>query len=133
MFRQHPLVTLESILLIAIGGAIGANMRYLVGNIITGLAGTFIANVIGCYLLGFLIYEQEYTDLLTDRSRLVFATGFLSSFTTYSTFALEIFQSSLMFGIGYALISYAIGFTAVLGGRTTANQLISTSSEVSEN
>lgn len=123
MSRQHPLVTLESILLVAIGGAIGANARYLVGNVVTGLGGTFVANVVGCFLLGFLVYERKYTDLLADRSRLVFATGFLSSFTTYSTFALEIAQSSVGVGVGYAVASYAVGFAAVVGGRTTAGRL----------
>lgn len=125
MVRQHPLVTLETVLLVAIGGAIGANARYLVGNVVTGLGGTFVANVVGCFLLGFLVYERKYIGLLSGPSRLVFATGFLSSFTTYSTFALEVTQSPIGVGAGYAAVSYAAGFAAVLVGRTTAGRIAS--------
>lgn len=123
MFRKHPLVTLETVVLIAMGGALGANMRYVVGTVVPGLGGTFVANVIGCYLLGFLVYEQRYTGLIAERSQLLFGTGFLSSFTTYSTFALETVQATPVVGVGYVVASYAVGFTAVLVGRTTALRL----------
>lgn len=123
MFRKHPLVVLETILLVAMGGALGANMRYGVGVLVPGLGGTFVANVTGCYLLGFLVYEKRYTGLLAKRSRILFGTGFLSSYTTYSTFALEIVQSESETAVGYIVVSYAVGFTAVLVGRASARQL----------
>lgn len=123
MVREHPLVTAESIVLIAMGGALGANVRYLVGTIVPGLGGTLVANVLGCYLLGFLVYEAQYTGLLAERSRLLLGTGFLSSFTTYSTFALETVQAPVVFGIANVVASYAFGFTAVLLGRATALRL----------
>lgn len=124
MFQRHPLVTIESIVLIAMGGALGANSRFFIGTIVPGLGGTLIANVLGCYLLGFIVYEAQYTELLAGRSRLVFGTGFLSSFTTYSTFALETVQAPVVFGVINVVASYALGFTAVLIGRATAARLI---------
>lgn len=123
MFRKHSLVTLETVVLIAMGGALGANVRYVVGTVVPGLGGTFLANVTGCYLLGFLVYEEQYTGVIAERSQLLFGTGFLSSFTTYSTFALETVQAAPVVGVGYVVASYAVGFTAVLVGRTTALRL----------
>lgn len=123
MSQRHPLITLESIVLIAMGGALGANMRYFIGTVVPGLGGTFIANVLGCYLLGFILYEARYTGLLADRSRLLFGTGFLSSLTTYSTFALETVQAPLIFGVANVVANYTVGFTAVLIGRTTASRM----------
>jgi len=123
MVQRHPLVTIESIVLIAMGGALGANMRFFIGTIVPGLGGTLIANVLGCYFLGFIVYEAQYTELLAGRSRLVFGTGFLSSFTTYSTFALETVQAPVVFGVLNVVASYALGFAAVLIGRATASRL----------
>lgn len=124
MFRKHPLVVLETVILIAMGGVLGANVRYIIGTVVPGLGGTFLANVTGCYLLGFLVYEEQYTGLIAERSQLLFGTGFLSSFTTYSTFALETAQAAPMVGVGYVIASYAVGFTAILVGRTTALRLV---------
>lgn len=123
MFRKHPLVVLETVVLVAIGGALGANARYGVGLLMPGLGGTFVANATGCYLLGFLVYEGQYADLLAERSRVLFGTGFLSSYTTYSMFALETAQSAPAVAVGYAAISYAVGLMAVLIGQATAHRL----------
>jgi CrcB protein len=123
MSRRHPLVVLETVLLVAMGGALGANVRYLVGTVVPGPEGTLVANVLGCYLLGVLVYEAKYTGLLAEQSLLAFGTGFLSSFTTYSTFALETVQAPLLVGVGNVVASYALGIAAVLLGRATAARL----------
>jgi CrcB protein len=123
MSRRHPLITIESLVLIAMGGALGANIRYFIGTVVPGLGGTFIANILGCYLLGFILYEARYTGLLAERSLLIFGTGFLSSLTTYSTFALETVQASLLLGVINIAANYTIGFAAVLLGRATASPI----------
>ena len=120
MSHTHPLATLETVVLIARGGALGANVRYLTGLVVPGLGGTFVANVVGCFLLGFIVYEAQYTSIISNRSRLVFGTGFLSSLTTYSTFAVETAQASLVLGAANVVGNYAVGFAAVLLGRATA-------------
>lgn len=117
MSGDHPLQTVETLLLVAIGGAIGANLRYVVGIVLPGLWGTFTANVTGCFLLGLLLYEDRYTGILADRSRIVFGTGALSSYTTYSTFAVETVQTASVWGIINVVANYAIGFAAVLLAR----------------
>ena len=104
------------------GGALGANLRYFVGTLLPGLGGTFVANVVGSYLLGFLLYEAVYADLIAEETRLVFGTGFLSSFTTYSTFAVETAQAPPPLAVANVVGRYALGFAAVvLGGRTASS------------
>jgi CrcB protein len=117
MTMESRLRTLEIVFLVAIGGFAGANLRYVFSLAIPGLGGTFAANVLGCLALGFLV------GLLAEETSFVAATGFLSSFTTYSTFALEVVQSPTLTGIGYVGATYACGFVAVLVGRRLAQSL----------
>jgi CrcB protein len=132
MSRTRTLVTLETVVLIAMGGALGANVRYAIGFVVPGLGGTFVANVVGCFLLGFIVYEAEYTSIISHRSRLVFGTGFLSSLTTYSTFAVETVQASPVLGVANVVGNYAVGFAAVLVGRAVAGWVRDGSAGVSE-
>jgi CrcB protein len=115
--------TLEIVFLVAIGGFAGANLRYLFSLVVPGIGGTFAANVLGCLALGFLVYEAELVGLLAEETGFVAATGFLSSFTTYSTFALEAVQSPTPTAVGYVGATYACGFAAVLVGRHLARRL----------
>lgn len=130
MSDEHPLQVIETVLLVAAGGAMGANLRYAVGLVLPGLQGTFVANVTGCFLLGFLLYEYRYTDILADRTRVVFGTGLLSSYTTYSTFAVETVQAFPVWGVVNVVANYAVGFAAVLVGRAVALQLTDEQREV---
>jgi CrcB protein len=130
MSDDHPLQTIETVLLVAAGGALGANLRYVVGLVLPGLHGTFVANITGCFFLGFLLYEFRYTNILADRTRVVFGTGLLSSYTTYSTFAVETVQAFPVWAIVNVVGSYAVGFAAVLVGRAVAMQLTEESVEV---
>jgi CrcB protein len=115
--------TFELVALVAVGGFAGANLRHAVSLALPGLAGTFAANVLGCLALGFLVYEAELHGVLSEETGVVLGTGFLSSFTTYSTFALEVVQSAPAVGLGYVVASYAAGFAAVLAGRRVAETL----------
>lgn len=58
--------------------------------------------------------------LLAEQTQIVAGTGFLSSFTTSSTFALESLQVSPVLLVGNVLATYVFGFTGVLAGRTLA-------------
>jgi CrcB protein len=73
--------------------------------------------VTGSFLLGVLLYEALYTDVLAEKTRVVFGTGFLSSYTTYSTFAVETTAVPLWLGFLNVAGSYALGIAAVLAGR----------------
>jgi CrcB protein len=123
MAETHPLRTFETAALIAVGGFLGANSRHALSQLTAGLWGTFLANVLGSFLLGFVLYEALGTDLLAEETRLVFATGFLSSFTTYSTFALETVQAGSLLAALNVTGNYAFGFTGVVLGGVLASRL----------
>jgi len=120
MADRHPLVRLEVLALVAIGGFAGSNLRYLASLFVPGIGGTLLVNVLGSFALGFLLYEAIHSDILSGRSRLLLGSGFLSSFTTYSTFVVETVQSAPLVAVGYVAASYALGFGAVLAGRSAA-------------
>ena len=110
----------STLALVAVGGAVGASARYAVGGLVGGLAGTLAANVSGSLLLGFLAYEALRTDALGARARTLLTTGVLSSYTTFSTFAVEAMRAEPLVGLGYVLGSYALGIGAALVGRAGA-------------
>jgi len=124
MSGPHQLRTLESIALIGIGGFAGSNLRYLVARVIPGLGGTLVVNIVGSFVLGFVLYEAIHAGVLAERTRVVVATGFLSSLTTYSTFGL---QTALARGPDWmaanVLATYCLGFAGVLAGRALARRV----------
>ena len=113
----------QSAALVAIGGFLGATLRYLVGLFEPGLTGTLLVNVLGSFLLGVIVYESLGPDLLDELSRRLLATGLLSSFTTYSTFALESVQAGPALGAANVIVSYGLGFLGALVGRALAGHL----------
>ncbi|WP_435360508.1 fluoride efflux transporter FluC [Haloarchaeobius sp. DFWS5] len=127
MTEDHPLRTVETLALVALGGFAGANLRYVLdvalGTLPTGLFGTLAANVAGCVLLGFVLYEEVYVGVFSRQLRVAVGTGFLSSFTTYSTFAVQTADAasdSLAVAVGNVGANYALGFLGVVLGRWVA-------------
>lgn len=125
MSGPHPLVRLETVLLIAVGGFAGSNLRYFVElTIPSTLGATFAVNVLGSFALALILYEASMIGALSDKSQFVFGTGFLSSFTTFSTFVLDVVTADPLIGIGYIFASYVTGFAAVLLGRVVVHRVV---------
>ncbi|WP_255681627.1 CrcB family protein [Natrinema sp. SYSU A 869] len=120
MTTQDWVAHVQTAVLVVVGGFLGANVRYAVSLAYPGLTGTFLANVTGSFVLGFVAYEAMYTDYLTDRGRLLVATGFLSSYTTYSTFAFQTATVEPVLGLVNVAASYSFGFVGVVLGRWIA-------------
>jgi CrcB protein len=82
------------IIVIALGGAVGAVLRYLVSLLVISFAGeswpfgTLVVNLLGSFLIGFL---WQLFDIVPypHNTRLLVFTGGLGAFTTFSTFGLE--------------------------------------------
>ncbi|MEZ3115693.1 CrcB family protein [Halobaculum sp. MBLA0147] len=99
--------------LVALGGALGAATRYAVALVVATPGGTLVANVAGSLLLGVLAARR-----LPDRLQSFAATGFCSSFTTYSTFTVETLSLSAPAAVGYVLATYALGLAGAMVGVT---------------
>jgi CrcB protein len=113
---------LAALALVGAGGALGALLRFGIAGWVPGRAplGTLVANVLGSFLLGILLYEAHLAARLSPETRLLVGTGFCSSLTTYSTFAAETASLAPSLAGGYVLGTYATGFGAILAGRLVA-------------
>lgn len=110
---------------VALGGAIGASLRYGTGVFLIKLNSlfpwaTWSINILGCLLAGiFFAYSQKF-PILQNEARLFLMVGILGGFTTFSSFGLETFQllkhgqASLAFG--YALSSVVVGILFLAAG-----------------
>jgi len=85
---------MQSVTYVALGGAIGASLRYLAGLGIVRMLGhtgfpvaILTVNVLGSLLMGVFVVAAAHKGL-THLSPLVM-TGMLGGFTTFSTFSLE--------------------------------------------
>ncbi len=83
------------LLAVAIGGALGAVMRWLTASTIQKMVGgafpwgTFAVNALGSFLLGFLFVWLIERSTASELVRLAITVGFMGAFTTFSTYSLE--------------------------------------------
>lgn len=86
---------METVLIIGLGGFVGANARYLVSVLVAGRFGsafpwgTLVANFTGSVLLAVFLAWAARQTALDPRVRLLIATGFFGAYTTFSTYANE--------------------------------------------
>lgn len=114
---------------IALGGIFGAIARYQtsiwlsaywVGNFPVG---TWVANVIGCFLIGLLLPQGVQTNL-SPNIRFLWVTGFMGAYTTFSTFSLE--SLSLIQKGDAAMAAFYIAASLIGGlGATAAGMALS--------
>lgn len=88
MVAQHML---QQIGLVALGGAIGAGLRYIIGNWIsyeTFPIATITVNLAGSFLLGIIALSTSQNIISSDLA-LFLGTGMIGAFTTMSAFSMD--------------------------------------------
>ncbi|MBQ8544487.1 MAG: fluoride efflux transporter CrcB [Alistipes sp.] len=118
---------MKMMLLAGVGGFVGTCLRYLTGRLchlwsLGGFPlGTFVVNVVGCFVIGALLGLAEQRNLLSPTMNVMLVTGFCGGFTTFSSFADDIFllmqQRSWMLLTLYAGMSLVLGVAMVWLGR----------------
>lgn len=80
---------------VCLGSAVGGGARYLVSLAALNALGssfpwgTLLVNVVGSYLIGFVMNLSLETTLISPTMRLFLTTGIMGGFTTYSAFNYE--------------------------------------------
>ena len=111
---------------IGIGGMIGAIGRYGISVVFVTAStlpyATLTANLIGCFLLSFLLNNDNIKQMLAPKIHTAISVGIIGSFTTFSTFAIETIElwnnnglfaviyivSSICGGLGFCYCGYKL-------------------------
>jgi CrcB protein len=114
------------IFLVAIGGAVGAVSRYIVSRVVSQLApmsripwGTISVNVIGSFFLSLIVFSSIERGVPSRNFILLFGTGFLGAFTTFSTFTYEtlaLFEENPTGAFMYVLSNLLFSLTSAYFG-----------------
>ncbi|MBX3483017.1 fluoride efflux transporter CrcB [Phenylobacterium sp.] len=120
---------MSNLLLVAVGGAFGATLRYLLGvqafrSLGSGWPyGTLMANVLGGFAMGVLagvLALRGGAD--QERWRLLLGVGVLGGFTTFSAYSLEValmierreWASAFVYSLGSVVLSVSALFLGLL-------------------
>ncbi|MBX7539935.1 fluoride efflux transporter CrcB [Qipengyuania sphaerica] len=128
MSTLSPLV---ATLHVALGGGVGAVLRYQTGRAMTQWLGpqavstfpfaTLAVNAFGSLLMGLLAgWLVRSGGEGNEQLRLLLGVGLLGGFTTFSAFSLEmvlmIQRGQYLFATLYAILSFALGLTGLMAG-----------------
>lgn len=115
-----------NLLIIALGGALGAVSRFLLGNGVSRALGsslpygTFVINIVGCFAMGLLMTIIVDREMLPAAWRLFLCVGFLGGFTTFSSFGYEalmlLTEGRLLAVLAYVGGSVVLGLVAAAAG-----------------
>ena len=120
-----------SIIFVALGGALGSVLRYLLGTWVQSVSesidfpyGTLMVNLIGCFVIGFFSQLAETRGAFTSESRAFVFIGILGGFTTFSAFGndtINLVRDGEMFNaLANVGANVILGLALVWLGRTVA-------------
>jgi len=84
-----------SLLAVALGGALGASIRFGVNQLVVQVFNfplfwaTLLVNVVGCFLMGKAYHYLHTHASISEPLRLFVTVGLLGALTTWSTFSME--------------------------------------------
>ena len=112
---------MKILLMVAIGGAIGAVARQQSNQLIMRIfggefpIGTIFVNILGSFIMGLLFELFASKITLSNEWRSLIFTGVLASFTTFSSFALDVALLSERNEYYYALCYIGISVVLSIG------------------
>ena len=119
---------IRMMVLAGLGGFVGTCGRFLVGKWSAMFfqgnfpLGTFLVNVVGCFCIGLFYGMLDRMQVMGQEERLLLITGFCGGFTTFSTFANDIWslggKGEWLTCMLYLLASIIVGVLMVWAGRT---------------
>ncbi len=126
--------TLTNYLAVAMGGALGACLRYYMGGsaLFARTAApfptaTFVINVTGSFIIGFFLTLVTERVPVNPHLKLAVAVGFVGAYTTFSTFEYEtarlVEEKDYLYALLNVMLSFTVGFVAVWGGIFAARKL----------
>ena len=126
---------IKQLILITIGGGLGSALRYLTSLGMTKYfpyivfpLGTFVVNIIGCFIMGLLVGLSTRFAILDNELRFLLIIGFCGGYTTFSTFSLEnlkLFEAGNYWTLAfYIAASVVIGFIALWGGNLLSKIIV---------
>ncbi len=132
MLKQH---TVRTVMAISLGAIAGSLCRYYLGLVISHLFGTaipystLVVNITGCFVMGLLatLSLGEVISFHPDL-RLLLLTGFLGSYTTFSSYELDsaklLLQRNLQTDLIYWIGSVLLGFISLQTGIAIAEWIL---------
>lgn len=119
---------------VAIGGAVGSVARLLLSGMLQRVTATtfpvwtFVVNLSGSILLGFLMRYLIEGSQVSASTRALLTTGFCGGFTTFSTFSYEtatlVEQGDWRRAATYVGLSVVVSLLGTFGGIELARELI---------
>jgi CrcB protein len=104
---------------ILLGGFFGSALREILSQFFPGAAGTLMVNLLGSFILGYLMYATEL-GFFSERERYIGGIGFCGGLTTFSTFMVQTLQFPVFLATGNLLVNVILGLLAVFMGRALA-------------
>lgn len=119
---------IKMMLLAGASGFVGTCGRFLIGKWSSAMfhgafpMGTFLVNIIGCFIIGLLFGLLEKAHVMTTGENVMLITGFCGGFTTFSSFADDMYlmlQQRHWMSLGlYVGLSFLLGLAMVWLGRS---------------
>jgi fluoride exporter len=86
---------MQNYFLVIIGAGFGGALRYWLSDVVYKILpatfpyGTLAVNIIGSFILGFIMFYFNSNELINPQLRLLLTTGLCGGLTTFSTFSFE--------------------------------------------
>lgn len=134
LHRAYTSPAMLDVILVGIGGSVGAMARYLLSRYVQALAGpafpfgTMAVNLLGCLVIGVLSQLADARNVFTPQSRAFVFAGILGGFTTFSSFAYETTMLAQtdqhLLALLNVILQVGLGLAAVWLGRALTGLII---------